>query len=219
MSKSSQKSFEDPVRLLWRGLRKLHSLWLSWTYPFASVGHHVSVHYSCNISRTIARYITIGNKVLIDRNCRVDVPIVREGANPAILLEDNCRIGQGSTILAINRIHIERNVIFGQSVLIMDHNHSFENVSLPIVQQGVTRGGTIRIEEGCWIGFGAAIVCNGGELVIGRNSVVGVNSVVTRSVPPSSVVAGNPARVVKQFDSSKGEWVLGASALAATSIR
>jgi acetyltransferase-like isoleucine patch superfamily enzyme len=94
----------------------------------------------------------------------------------------------------------------------MDHNHAFEDVTVPIALQGTTKGGTIRIEAGCWIGFGAAIVCNEGELVIGRNSVVGVNSVVTRSIPPYSVVSGNPARVVKQFDPMKGKWVLGSIA-------
>lgn len=212
MNKSSPKSFEDPVRVFLRALRKLHSLWLSWTYPFASVGHHFSVHSSCNISRTVARYIRIGNTVLIEQNCRVDVPVVSEGSSPEIIIGDECRIGQGGTILAINRIHIERDVIFGQSVLVMDHNHAFEDVTVPIALQGTTKGGTIRIEEGCWIGFGAAIVCNEGELVIGRNSVVGVNAVVTRSIPPYSVVSGNPARVVKQFDPSKGKWVLGSSA-------
>ena len=71
--------------------------------------------------------------------------------------------------------------------------------------------GTIRIEEGCWIGFGAAIVCGQGELVIGRNSIVGANSVVTRSVLPYSVVTGNPARVAKSYDPSREQWVIGAS--------
>jgi acetyltransferase-like isoleucine patch superfamily enzyme len=211
MSKSNLKSFEDPVRVFLDAVRKLHSLWLSWTYPFASVGHHFSVHYSCNLSRTVARYISIGNTVLIERDCRVDVPMVPKDFGPTILIEDGCRIGQSGTILAINRIHIGRDVIFGQSVLVMDHNHAFEDVSIPIAYQGTTKGGTIRIEEGCWIGFGAAIVCNEGELVIGRNSVVGVNCVVTRSIPPYSVVSGNPARIVKQFDPSKGRWVLGSS--------
>ncbi len=66
--------------------------------------------------------------------------------------------------------------------------------------------GTIRIEEECWIGFGATIVCTQGELVIGRHSVVGANSVVSRSIPPYSVVSGDPARIVKQYDFSKGKW-------------
>jgi acetyltransferase-like isoleucine patch superfamily enzyme len=80
---------------------------------------------------------------------------------------------------------------------------------------GINDGGKIRIESGCWIGFRAAIVCGKGELVIGKNSVVGANSVVTRSVPPYSVVTGNPARVVKQYDVAKGKWVLGSAKITA----
>jgi acetyltransferase-like isoleucine patch superfamily enzyme len=93
------------------------------------------------------------------------------------------------------------------SVLIMDHIHAYENVSLPIMAQGITDGGRIRIEQGCWIGRGAAIVCNQGELVLGRNSVVAANALVTKSVPPFSVVVGNPARLARQFDPAKGAWV------------
>jgi acetyltransferase-like isoleucine patch superfamily enzyme len=74
---------------------------------------------------------------------------------------------------------------------------------------GRETNGTIRIEEDCWIGFGAVVVCEEGELVIGRHSVVGANSVVTCSIPPYSVVAGNPAMIVKQYDFAKEKWVLG----------
>ncbi len=137
-----------------------------------------------------------------------------------IQLDEGCKVGRLCVISARNRIHFERNVVFAPSVLVMDHNHAFEDVNVPIKRQGITAGGTIRIEEGCWIGFGAAIVCGKGELVIGKNSVIGANAVVSRSIPPNSVVTGNPARVVKQFDQAKGEWVLGSSALArATSSR
>jgi acetyltransferase-like isoleucine patch superfamily enzyme len=101
----------------------------------------------------------------------------------------------------------------------MDHNHAFEDVNVPIKDQGITPGGTITIEEGCWIGFGAAIVCGKGDLVIGKHSVIGANAVVTRSIPENSVVTGNPARVVKQFDPAKGEWVLGSRTLTAVSSR
>lgn len=146
---------------------------------------------------------------MIGRDGRVDVPQIPNCTEPVILIDDCCTMGPRVTVLAINKIHIERDVIFGPSVLLMDHDHAFEDVNVPIGRQGTTNGGTIRIEQGCWIGYGAAIVCSRGELVIGRNSVVGANSVVTRSVPPCSVVTGNPARVVKQFDPSKGRWVVG----------
>lgn len=205
----SRESFEDPLKLVSRALTKLHSLWLEWTYPFASVGYDFSVHHSCDIRRAIAGYIRIGNDVLVGPDGRVDVPKIPDRGDPVIVIDDCCTIGPRVTILAINKIHVERDVIFGPSVLLMDHDHEFEDFTVPIGRQGTTQGGTIRIEQGCWIGFGAAIVSSRGELVIGRNSVVGANAVVTRSVPACSVVIGNPARIVKRFDPSKGEWVFG----------
>jgi acetyltransferase-like isoleucine patch superfamily enzyme len=52
-------------------------------------------------------------------------------------------------------------------------------------------------------------VCGQGDLVIGKHSVIGANSVVTRSIPANSVVSGNPGRIVKSYDPSKGKWVMG----------
>ena len=200
--------------LLWqirRVIKKTHSLWLSWTYPFASIGRGFSAHPSCDLRRAIAVYIRIGDNVLLDRNVRVDVVEVPDHDEPVILLDDGCNLGQRATILAINKIHIERNNIFGPSVFVTDHNHSFEHLDISIKEQGITEGGTIRFEEGCWIGFGAAIVCSSGELIIGKHSVIGANSLVTRSIPPYSIVMGNPGRVVKQYDPVKGQWVIGGS--------
>jgi carbonic anhydrase/acetyltransferase-like protein (isoleucine patch superfamily) len=209
MSERIHISFEDPISLVPRIINKLHSLWLVWTYPFLSVGDRFWAHYSCDLQRPMASYMRIGNSVLLQRDVWLNIPFFPDEAKVVIWIEDGSNIGRRCMISAQNQVHIGQNVVFGPQVLVTDHNHEFENVSLPIAVQGTTGGGTIRIEEGCWIGFGAAILCSHGELVIGKNSVVGANSVVTRSVPPYSVVTGNPARVVKQFDSSKGQWVLG----------
>jgi acetyltransferase-like isoleucine patch superfamily enzyme len=92
-------------------------------------------------------------------------------------------------------------------VVIADHGHAYEDVTRPISEQGITEGGRIRIGRGSWIGNGAAIVCSRGELVLGQNCVVAANAVVTRSFPPFSVVVGNPARAVRQFDQDKKAWV------------
>ena len=200
---------EDPLERVYRVRNKLHAMWLSWTYPFASIGKHISVHHTCDLSRSRAPYMIIGDHVILGREVWLNIPNVSICNDLAIIIEDGCGIGRRSVISAKNQIHIQRNTVFGPSVLVMDHNHAFEDVTVPIPHQPMTPGGTIRIEEGCWVGFGAAIICSRGELVIGRNSVVGANSIVTRSVPAYSVVAGNPARIVKRYDPLKKAWVTG----------
>ena len=91
----------------------------------------------------------------------------------------------------------------------MDHNHAYEDIEVPIVQQGITKGGRIRIGEGSWIGHGAAIVCSRGELTIGRHCVVAANSVVTGSIPDYSVVFGMPATIIRQYDPETQAWRMG----------
>jgi acetyltransferase-like isoleucine patch superfamily enzyme len=120
-------------------------------------------------------------------------------------MEEGSGLQRRGVISARNRIHVMKNVMFGFAVLVMDH--------VPDATDSAHReeqvGGTIRIEEDCWIGTGARILSERGELVIGRHSVVGAHSVVTHSIPPYSVVTGDPARIVKHYDFSKGEWTLG----------
>jgi acetyltransferase-like isoleucine patch superfamily enzyme len=213
MAKSRHKVLPDPFAFGPRLLNKLHTMWLSWTYPFAFIGKNIWFHYSSEIRRDFAPHIKIGNSVYIDRGAWFNIPEPPESDEPIIILEDGCKVGREVQISAKNRVHLERNIALASHALIMDHNHAYQDVTLPILHQGVTGGGTIRIEEGTWIGFGAAIVCSEGELVIGKHSVIGSNCVVTRSIPPYSIVMGNPARIVKQFDPSRETWELGARTL------
>jgi acetyltransferase-like isoleucine patch superfamily enzyme len=175
------------------------------------MGKDVWLHRSCDVTRLAAKYIKIGDRVSLERNVWLNIVGIPDNDEPIIILEDGCKLQRGCVISAKNQIQIQRNTIFGPSVFITDHNHAFEDVTVPIAHQGEAAGGTIRIEEGCWIGFGAAIVGNQGELVIGRNSLVGANSLLTRSVHPYSIVTGNPARTAKHYDPSKERWVLGAA--------
>lgn len=194
--------FEDPLTLLLRARTKLYSLWLSTTYPFVSTGSKFSIHYPCSLRRPSARHIRIGHSVIIGKDSDLYI-VCDEVTGVKLAIDDNCVVGARSLISAKNLIYIEKDVIMGTSVLIQDHQHTHENTDLPIREQGITAGGRIRIEQGCWIGQGAVIFCNEGEIVIGRNSVVGANSVVSRSVPPYSVILGNPGIVLKQFDAAK----------------
>jgi acetyltransferase-like isoleucine patch superfamily enzyme len=202
--------FEDPLNFFSYVLTKLYTLWLKTTYPFASIGSNLSIHPTIVLSRRVAPGIKMGSFVIIRNNAwlnTVDFSETKGGAK--IIIDDHCVINAQAVISAKNSIHLERDVMVSACALVMDHNHAYEDISRAIQAQGSTPGGTIRIEQGCWVGHGAAIVCGKGELVIGRNSVVAANALVTRSFPPYSVIVGNPARLARKFDTVKGTWVGG----------
>lgn len=195
-------SFEDHEGFFARILTKLNTFWVTATYPFAGHGHSLSLHYASEISRCLAPYIWLGNRVEIGKHTWFhtwSIPRTEGEDEVKIVVDDNCRIAARCTITAANSIHLECDVVLAPNVLIMDHAHAYEDVSVPIRDQGTTRGGRIRIGKGCRIGQGAAILCsNKGELVLGQNCSVAPYAVVSRSFPPDSVLSGNPARPLQR---------------------
>jgi acetyltransferase-like isoleucine patch superfamily enzyme len=212
-----QRPSEDPLQLLSKCRTKAHSFWLRWSYPFASIGKDVSFHHTSKVYRPRAGRISLGNSVSLREFAWLSVATEDPSGDPVIVLDDNCHIGFGSILSAKNLIHLERDVLVGQMVLMVDHNHGYEDINLPVLSQGISEGGTIRICQGSWIGHGASIICPRGELVIGRNCVIAANSMVMRSIPDYSVVAGYPATIIRQYDPEKGAWRAGGRREKATS--
>lgn len=206
---TNRRPSEDPLELLPKAVTKLYTAWLRLTYPFASIGRGVSFHFTSKISRARASRISLGDSMSLREYAWLSVATEDPSGDPVIVVESNCHIGFGSIVSARNRIHLERDVLVGQFVLIVDHNHAYENINLPILEQGITEGGRIRIGQGAWIGRGASIICPRGELTIGRNSVVAANSVVMGSIPEYSVAAGFPAKIIRQYDPKKDAWRIG----------
>lgn len=109
--------------------------------------------------------------------------VIRPGS---MLFADAREYGAGITI--------EDDVMLGSAVHMYVSNHSFSDVSRPIIQQGSDASRPIVLREGCWVGAGAIILPG---VTIGRNAVVGAGAVVTRDVPDFAVAVGAPAKVIK----------------------
>ena len=115
-----------------------------------------------------------------------------------IIIGNHCDFGAFNHITATNQIIIGDNCLTGKWVTISDNNHgttSLEDLHLPPLRRKVVRKGPIIIGNNVWIGDKATIL---GGVIIGEGAVVAANSVVTKDVPSYSVVAGNPAKVIKQ---------------------
>jgi acetyltransferase-like isoleucine patch superfamily enzyme len=89
-------------------------------------------------------------------------------------------------------IEIGNDVIIGPGVSLFSENHNYKDINTPIRLQGETRK-KIVIEDDVWIGANAIILAG---VYIGKHSVVGAGSVVTKDVPANSVVVGSPAKLV-----------------------
>jgi len=92
--------------------------------------------------------------------------------------------------------------MFAQNVVLSGLNHTYEDINKPIHDQKVTTR-PIIIEDDSWIAANSVIVAG---VTIGKHSVVAAGSVVTRDVPPYSIAAGNPAKIIKQYNPTTGKW-------------
>jgi acetyltransferase-like isoleucine patch superfamily enzyme len=113
---------------------------------------------------------------------------------------DNVIIPNG-TILATDpfntdgKIIIEDNVLLAPNCAIYCTTHRFDDITRPIKEQGDIAKTTI-IKQGAWLGINSVVMPG---VTVGRNAVVGANSVVTKNVPDYCVVVGSPARIIKNL--------------------
>lgn len=128
---------------------------------------------------------------------------VQYGANnyePEIFIGNNCSIGEYCHITALNRITIGDGLLTGRFVYIGDNAHgglSKEEAGIPPIQRPLNSKGEIKIGRNVWIGDKVSIF---GGVTIGNNVIIGAGSIVTHNVPSNCMVAGIPAKIVKQLD-------------------
>ncbi len=117
-----------------------------------------------------------------------------------VIIGERTRIGLGNTI--IGPVVIGNDIMFAQNVVLSGLNHGFEDIHRPISDQPTTTK-EIRIEDESWIGANCTLVAG---VTIGKHAVVAAGSVVTKDVPPYTVVAGNPARPLKHYNKESQQW-------------
>jgi acetyltransferase-like isoleucine patch superfamily enzyme len=176
-----------------------------------------SLMVASNVVLRNPKYIKFGKNVVIDRNVTLDVrsSLVTDSNKCGLELGNNVLIGNNSMILAkggnINlgnavnvssncRIASEGNIEIGESCLISAYcyigpgNHKFEDIETPIMEQGMHGGLGIKIGKNVWIGTRVTILDG---VIIGDNSVIGAHSLVKNDVPANTIVAGTPAKFIK----------------------
>ena len=149
------------------------------------------------------RWIEIGSGTMIGLHVSLSagmVPGQDLGAAAVLRIGDRCIIGRGSHIVAHHSIEIGDDVFTGPYVYITDQNHGYEDPDVPIGRQWPSNT-AVRIGAGSWLGAGV-IVLPGAD--IGRNVVVAAGAVVRGVVPDRCVIAGVPARVVREYVPGSG---------------
>lgn len=128
-------------------------------------------------------------------------PVVRY--EPAIAIGNRVTSTGGLTVSAVHEVVIEDDVMFAANVFVADHLHGLGRANEPYKYQPLGEIAAVRIGRGSWIGQNVVILPG---VTIGELSVVGANSVVTRSIPSRCVAVGVPARVIKRWDDINGCW-------------
>ncbi|MCB6972382.1 MULTISPECIES: acyltransferase [Butyricimonas] len=117
-----------------------------------------------------------------------------------IIIGSKSRVGLGNTI--IGPVTIGDDVNLAQNITVSGLNHNYQNPDKTIISQGVNTS-RITIENDVWIGANSVILAG---ITIGKHSVIAAGSIVNRNIPPFSIAAGNPVKIIKQYNSQKKEW-------------
>lgn len=161
-----------------------------------------NVKFLKNIKLGGIQNISIGDNVVISENSWLEAILSYNNKlfNPEININNNVSIGRGSVITAVLGIDIGDDTLIGPHVFITDHFHGDNNIinkSIAPINRDLYSKGKVTIGKGVWIGFGAVILPG---VIIGDYAIVGANSVITKNVEAYTIVAGNPAKLIKRRD-------------------
>jgi acetyltransferase-like isoleucine patch superfamily enzyme len=116
---------------------------------------------------------------------------------PRLVIGDGTRIGFDAVIACVGRVEIGARVLTADRVFIGDTYHRYSDPDRPILDQGLIEPRPVSIGPGAFLGINSVVLPG---VTVGEGAYVGAGAVVTRDVPPRTVMVGNPARPVREWD-------------------
>jgi acetyltransferase-like isoleucine patch superfamily enzyme len=179
---------------------RLFTLMLANQFKEFGAGSRIAPPFRCSGLQEMS----VGQKVIINRDCWLQtIPGHEAVPSPKLVIKAHTGIGMGAHISAAKQVLIEEYVLLARNVYISDHAHAFENIDIPIMQQGIKDIAPVIIGRETWLGQNVVVLPG---VTIGRHCVIGANSVVNASIPDYSVAVGAPARVIKRYNHAAGAW-------------
>ena len=148
------------------------------------------------------KYISVGRNSVVQRGGWLLASKLDEN-EPVLSIGDNCAIGDYCHIVAVRKVIFEDEVLLANNVYVSDNLHGYDNIHVAIMHQPVKFKKQVVLKSGCWIGENVCII----GASVGKNSIVGANSVVTNDIDDYCIAVGSPAKVIKRFDPVNNSWV------------
>lgn len=155
-----------------------------------------------------SKFISWGTGFTSGVGLRIDADPQQVEVDFVLKIGNKVQVNDYVHIGAVNKIIIGNNVLIASKVFISDHNHGYYH---GLSQSSPDMAPEIRpiqslpvfIEDNVWLGEQVSVLPG---VTIGKGSIIGANSVVSKSIPAYSIAVGVPARIIKQFDFVSNKW-------------